>query len=331
MDTAGNPSLPRLPRPTYWAILAVGITLFLFVEGPVWQHAWSFDQVNRAIFYSYLPLPALVVAALAWKRRLTLRAFFLDTVEITLLKYSITFGFALVLWTVHDPPPVPPGRMAAAAQPAEITPAPTPIDPSRTGVIRGVVEDEGGKPLTGAVVFVSSGLEGLVFAPRAGRVELANVGGGIEPKVAAVQARAPLFARSADGHLHTLVGRDDQGAVFHVPLLPAGQERPVEIREPRWMKLSCSIHPAERSAELAVFNHPFFTVTGADGAFRFEGVPEGHVKLEATFEGRSVGAAVDLRPGAESAARLAWSRRDAARTCDRAGSSGPCSAPDSSL
>jgi hypothetical protein len=282
VDRNEEAPLARLPRVYYWACLATGVVLFLFVSGPIWNHAWHFDRLNRAILYSYLPLPFIVAGALVVTRRFSLRAFFLDAVEITLLKYSLTFGLALVLWTLHDPPPEPP-RPPSRAQALEPAPRPTPIDPARAGAVRGEVVDERGMPVAGALVFVEAGLESFVFAPRErASLVLEHRGAGVEPRLAAAQIGQRIDARSADGKLHTLVARSEQGTVFNVPLLPAGVPRPLELSAPHLMTLSCGIHPgSEASSELAVFAHPFFALTGEDGAFRFEGVPEGDLVFAA--------------------------------------------------
>ena len=48
------------------------------------------------------------------------------------------------------------------------------------------------------------------------------------------------------------------------------------------LTVHCTVHgAAEHSAELLVSSTPFFAVTGADGRFRFSGVPAGRVVVEA--------------------------------------------------
>src|SRR4051794_25538467 len=112
--TAERPVL-RLTRLQFWSFFAVALAIFLFSTGPVWRHPWKMDVLNMPILYSYLPLPLMVVAGLAYKRRLGLRAWFLDTLELTLLKYSVTFSLALVLWSVSPVPRAEPAARAAAA------------------------------------------------------------------------------------------------------------------------------------------------------------------------------------------------------------------------
>ncbi|HVY47662.1 MAG TPA: carboxypeptidase-like regulatory domain-containing protein [Minicystis sp.] len=288
--------LPRLTRLQFWSIFGVALAIFLFATGPVWRHVWSIGVLNDAILWSYVPIPLMVTGALAYKRRLTLRAFFLDTLELTLLKYTVTFGLALVLWSIHEPPPVvfdyhAPRPLLAASPP----PPPTPIDPARAGAVTGIVSDASGRAVEGALVYVAAGLEGVVFAPPKQVVTVQNDGASIRPSLAGAVLGQPIEARSSDGRMHTLVATAGGATIFNVPLLPAGTPRPVEVKEAHGpMELRCTVHPNERHAVLAVLSHPFFALTGADGRYRFAGVPEGRVRVAVTRDGKAVDASRDV-------------------------------------
>ena len=54
-------------------------------------------------------------------------------------------------------------------------------------------------------------------------------------------------------------------------------------REEIWFPVTCSVHPWMR-AFLSVVSHPFFAVTGEDGAFTLKGVPPGSYTLEVIQE-----------------------------------------------
>lgn len=294
-STAAEPSpLPRLTRLQFWSFLAFGLTIFLFSTGPIWRDPWRMENILFAAVYSYLPIPFLVAFGLAYKKRLGFRAFFLDTIELTLLKYSATFAISLVLWGL-----VPARAPAAAASApiagaapgtAEPAPAPTPIAPEQTGSIEGTVVDAAGTPRPDALAYVEAGLEAYVFAAPDTPLLLENDGKGITPRLAVAQLRQPVLARATDGHLHTLIADKDGAVLANVPLLSSGVPTRVRLTEAHGVALlRCIVHQrsgAEAPAHLAVFAHPFFAITGPDGKFSFRGVPAGVLRVSVWDEER---------------------------------------------
>lgn len=276
----------RLTSRQFWGCLALSVTIFVFSTGPVWRHPWDVGVLNYAIFVSYIPIPLLVIACLAWNRTLSLRGFFLDTLVLTLIKYSITFSLALGLWIVA---PEPEGLQVAhgARFPVTMTePAPTPsiINAAETGSLSGVVTDASGRPAEGALVFIASGLEKLVFAAPEEPLLLENNGTGISPRVAVARLRQPIQAKSTDGHLHTFIASRDGTALFNTPLLPSGTWTSVGLRDAGLLTVHCSVHQhakTEAAAHLAVLDHPFYGFTGADGRFRFNAVPAASLRVTA--------------------------------------------------
>ncbi len=297
----------RLSRAQFWGVLALALTLFLFEAGPVWRHPWDMDLLNRAIFWSYVLIPILVIGCLAWSKRLSLRVFVVDTLVLVLIKYSCTFAFALVLWEVTPFPPhahaASPARGASALL-AEPAPLPTPIDPAKTGAVEGSVTDAAGRPLAGALVWIAGGLEAYVFAPPSAPVSIANVDVGMSPAMAIVQANQQILARSANGKLHTMVAVKDERTLFNTPLLPSGEPSRVSFREAEGLvTVHCNVHPGAGEAEgkILVLGHPFFTRSDESGRFAFHGVPAGRVQLAAHADGRySPEQVVDITPGGEA-------------------------------
>jgi hypothetical protein len=299
MDQAERP-LVRLSRPQFWGIFAIAVLIFLFATGPVWRHPWQIGVLNEAILWSYLPLPLLVAGALAQRRALTLRAFFLDTLELTLLKYSATFGLSLVLWSIQRPPEEPfvfhAPKVEMATAPAA---RPTELDPARLGRVRGAVTDAGGAPVAGALVWVSAGLEEFVFAPPPAAVEVTEGAAGIAPSLGAIMVGQRLEGRSTDGQLHTLVATAGGSTVFNVPLIAAGVARSVDVAAPHGLvELRCTIHPNERHGFVGVFASPFFALTDAAGRFALDGVPAGKLTLAATRDGHGVDGSIAIEPRA---------------------------------
>lgn len=294
---------PRLTSVQLWGFLAIAVGIFLFASGPVWQHPWDIGALNHAIFYSYAPLPLLVLGGLAWKKRLGIRAFVVDLLVLTLLKYTITFGIALVLWSAKGAPPVaaqttlpaPHAAHAAAPAPAE---APTPVPEEKAGVVGGVVVDREGKPVAGALAYIAAGLEGWVFATPTTDLVLENDGKGLSPAIAIAQLRAPLAARSTNGQLHTFVATHDGKTLANLPLLGSGLRTPIAFTEAHGLiEVRCSVHQhlgTEQASTLLVLTHPFSTITGDDGRFLFRGVPAGALRLAAWDRGRGT-ASLDVR------------------------------------
>jgi plastocyanin len=69
-------------------------------------------------------------------------------------------------------------------------------------------------------------------------------------------------------------------ARFDLGLYKSGTQKSVEMKRPGVVDVYCNIHP-EMVAKVKVLDNAFYTVTGADGAFAIEGVPEGEYPIVA--------------------------------------------------
>jgi hypothetical protein len=87
-------------------------------------------------------------------------------------------------------------------------------------------------------------------------------------------------------------------------MLPPNGQMPVSpVPERRPIAVNCDIHPWMK-ANLMVFDHPYFAVTGEDGSFEIKGVPAGAQQLVVWQErvgyvttGGTKGMAVEVKPG----------------------------------
>lgn len=313
------PAVARLTRVQFWGCLAVALLIFAFVTGPVWTHPWDIDVLNVAIFISYIPIPFMVLACLAWRRALNLRGFFLDTLVVTLIKYSITFFFALCLWAVYPAPGAMPfarGARIHAVLAAEADPTPSALNPAEMGAISGVVSDAAGRPAAGVLVYIESGLERFVFPAPKAPLHLENGGSGVTPRVSVARLRQPIEARSTDGHLHTFIASAADGtALLNAPLLSSGVWSPVRLRESGFVAtIHCSVHQRsgnEAPAYMAVLDHPFVATTDADGRFQWKGVPAGSLRVAAFHPDLGAGS-VEARLEAGAATEAAIPLRKAA-------------------
>jgi hypothetical protein len=139
----GGGDLLRISRAQFWVAYAVAVALFFFDTGPIWRHPWDIGALDRAILWSYAPIPFLVAGCLLGSRRFSLHALFLDTLELTMLKYATTLGIALVLFEITPVPQVAPPPRPARGVVAEPALVPTPIDPATTGSVSGTVLSDG--------------------------------------------------------------------------------------------------------------------------------------------------------------------------------------------
>jgi plastocyanin len=211
-----------------------------------------------------------------------------------------------------------------------VAPTPTPLDAASTGTLEGHVLFAGAAPpartivvtsdptcaashpnglvvrdvdatngrLAEAFVAITKGLEDRVFAVPAIPVEVDQRGCSYEPRVAGVQAGQPIRFRSSDDTLHNVHGEPRASSRWNFGLPRRGSERTMTLTGPEIMvPVRCDVHPWMR-LDVGVLAHPFFAVTGGDGAFRFPGVPRGQYVVTAWHAtlGRQE-QAVTLEPG----------------------------------
>ena len=302
MTVAAGLSLSRRSK---LIILAIVVAQFLVGAGPVWRRPFDWDA---SILWSYATIPALVAGALAWQRRLGWKAWLLDTVEVTALKFAVTATF-LVAWLLswqlgggQRPPAPPPPRPSEVAPRAPRPPDTRPPAP-RTAKV-------GGTAPAGSLVFVSRGVEAYAFeAPPP--AELAHDARGFVPPALGVQVGQVLRLRSADGRLHTLLARKP-GGTWHrnVPITGGGATQ-LTFEEPVGaVTLECKVHGAsEAPGALAILDHPLWAVADAAGRFELEGVPPGEGEVTAAAPGGSGGAGGPGGPGLKAPYRAVAGQR----------------------
>ncbi len=294
-------------------IVGIAMAVFMFADGPVWRDPFAID---RPIWLSYLTVPLLVAAVLAHNGRFRLRFFFLESLEVALLKYALSFCMAAIFWSAAERSPkrVAPARAKPAVPRVHHQPVPSEIPLAKTGALSGTVLDARGQPVVGALVYVKSGLEALTFKIPDEPVVIHNDGSGYPETAVVVHPGQALFLGSLDGQLHGATASDAEGQqVFNLPVVALGSLATGRAHRLRrsWgiVRLRCQVHRAstgEKDGFLAVLSNPFYTRSGSDGAFLLEGVPEGNLVLASVHQGLVLHEArIELRAGSRE--RVAWS------------------------
>jgi plastocyanin len=144
----------------------------------------------------------------------------------------------------------------------------------------GVVVDNG--RLQNVFVYVRDGLTGEHVAP-AERVVIDQDGCIYTPHVAGVQTGQELVFRNSDGLLHNIKATPSANRVFNISQ-PTNMESARTFSTHEVMiPIECNVH-SWMSAYVGVLDHPYFAVSGSDGAFSIGNLPPGTYTIEAWHE-----------------------------------------------
>ena len=207
----------------------------------------------------------------------------------------VVLGLALAAWS-HDPVPDAQGggtisgkvkftgakpvmrKIDMSEEPkckAKYTAAP-PTDESVVVNANGTLAD--------VFVYVKSGLPASYKAPApAGPVTLDQDGCRYHPHVLGILVGQALSIKNSDGILHNIKAKGTKNRPFNISQ-PSVMSSDRTFTAPEVMvPLECNVH-GWMHAWLAVLPHPFFSVTGTDGAFTIKGLPPGTYTVEAWQE-----------------------------------------------
>jgi len=102
------------------------------------------------------------------------------------------------------------------------------------------------------------------------------------PRALVVRRAATVQFPNADSIYHNVFSVSGANR-FDLGLYRGGASRDKKFEEPGLVRVYCNIHP-QMVGFVMVVNSGFATVTGPDGAFRFEGVPAGNHALRVWHE-----------------------------------------------
>jgi len=104
------------------------------------------------------------------------------------------------------------------------------------------------------------------------------------PRVVGVMAGQPVNFKNSDGILHNVHGLPKVNKEFNIGMPPTVKESKQTFNKPEpAFKVKCDVHPWMASY-VAVMTHPYYAVTGRDGSFKIDNVPDGTYEIEAWHE-----------------------------------------------
>lgn len=194
---------------------------------------------------------------------------------------------APVPYTVVD---VAGGRVSGLVEFAGDPPRDTIVRPTSDQRVCGeslvdVTTQRSGARIAGVVVWLDDARSGKRL-PLERRYSVANQSCALVPRVQATLVGGTLNVRSADPLMHrTRIARPGGEVLRIVRHNDQGQVVPVEgvMDEPGWLRLSSDVHPW-MVGWIAVFDHPYFSMTDRSGAFELDSVPPGTYTLVARHE-----------------------------------------------
>jgi|SRR5438270_3273896 hypothetical protein len=145
-----------------------------------------------------------------------------------------------------------------------------------------VVSGTGGG-LENVIVFVVSGLGTRTFDVPSNPVTIQQKGCMYSPHVVALQTNQKLEVLNSDNTSHNIHPTPAHNREWNKFQPPGSPLEETFAREEVAIPVRCNLHPWMHSY-IAVFDHPFFAVTGKDGAFQLPSLPPGEYTLEAWHE-----------------------------------------------
>ena len=216
--------------------------------------------------------------------------------NVVLLTTAVVAGLFVSQRTVHASGPMnvtgSPASLKGTVKFQGTVPAAKPInmaaDPSCAKqhaspvMAQEIVADAKGD-LQNVIVFVSDGLGDRTFDPPSQPAVIEQKGCMYAPHVLAVRAHQQLELVNSDPTLHNIHPLPANNREWNKAEAPGTTAEETFAREEIAIPIKCNVHPWMRSY-VAVFNHPYFAVTGKDGSFELGNLPPGTYTIKAWHE-----------------------------------------------
>lgn len=145
-----------------------------------------------------------------------------------------------------------------------------------------VIEDSKGD-LENVVVYIADGLGDRAFDPPAHPTTIQQKGCVYEPHVLAMQANQPVEVVNSDPTTHNIHPLPANNREWNKAEIPGSKIEETFPRPEIAIPVKCNVHPWMKGY-VAVFKHPYFTVTGKDGSFDLSNLPPGTYTVQAWQE-----------------------------------------------
>jgi len=165
--------------------------------------------------------------------------------------------------------------------------------------------------LANVIVYVKTGAEKWSFDAPTTAAVVDQKGCHYVPHILAIMAGQPIEVLNSDETTHNIHGKSPTGEnpEFNISQTKAGQKdtKKLEAAELPYM-LGCDVHKW-MNARVGVFDHPFFAVTGEDGAFELKGLPDGEYEVEGWHETlKTTSGKVTIKDGAAAELKLSFKK-----------------------
>jgi hypothetical protein len=138
--------------------------------------------------------------------------------------------------------------------------------------------------LQNVFVYVKEGLTGTYTAPSEA-VVIDQDGCEYKPHVSGVMVGQKLSFKNSDGILHNIKGKPTANRPFNISQpqnMESGPQQPFATKEVM-VPVQCDVHGWMHSY-VGVLDHPYFAVSGNDGAAKIGNLPPGTYTIEAWHE-----------------------------------------------
>ena len=150
------------------------------------------------------------------------------------------------------------------------------------------------KTMANVLVQVTKGLPaGKTYDAPKDNAVITQEGCHYKPHVLGVRAGQPVKFLNPDGTLHNVHALPKENREFNLAMPATRTEADKDFAKPEAVfPIKCDVHPWMR-AYVAVFDHPFYAVTGTDGTFKLSGLEPGEYEVTAWHEklGTKIGTA----------------------------------------